>query len=299
MNLQSNSSRRDFLKIVSTTASLPFIQSLRAAEQDQLRGEELEALVTPFDKASGYNNFYEFGTDKRDPAKNSQNFVTQPWTLRIDGLVKQAKTFDVEDLKAKLPRRERIYRLRCVETWAMVIPWIGIELGDILKQVEILGSAKYVAFETLHDEEQMPGQKPSVFSSLAWPYREGLRLDEAMHPLTLMATGMYGKNQLPNQNGAPIRLMVPWKYGFKSIKSVVRISLTEKQPATSWNKSQPSEYGFYANVNPNVPHPRWSQAEEKVIDASFFGSRRKTELFNGYAKQVAHLYQGMNLKENF
>ena len=299
MRLHHNSSRRDFLKIASSTASLPFIQSLKAAQQDELRGEELEALITPFDKATGYNNFYEFGTDKRDPAKNSKNFVSQPWTLRIDGLVKKAKTFDVEDLKSKLPRHERIYRLRCVETWAMVIPWIGIELSDILKQVEILGSAKYVAFETLLDQEQMPAQKQTALSSLAWPYVEGLRLDEAMHPLTLMVTGMYGKNQLPNQNGAPIRLMVPWKYGFKSIKSIVRISLTETEPPTSWNKSQPSEYGFYANVNPGVHHPRWSQAEEKVIDASFLGSRRKTELFNGYSKQVAHLYQGMDLREHF
>lgn len=247
---------------------------------------------TPFEAITGYNNFYEFGLDKEDPAANAGSLKTVPWSLRVDGLVQQEKTFDVADLMAKIPLEERIYRLRCVEAWSMVIPWVGFPLSSLLKQVEPTSSAKYVAFETLHDAKQMPGQRSRV---LEWPYREGLRLDEAMHPLTILAVGLYGR-VLPNQNGAPIRLVVPWKYGFKSIKSIVRIRLVARQPATSWNLAAPHEYGFYANVNPDVDHPRWSQAKERRI-GDFF--RRPTLLFNGYGEEVASLYSGMNLKRFF
>jgi len=247
--------------------------------------------IAPIESATTYNNFYEFGTDKDDPSRNAGSLRTRPWQVVVDGEVAKPTTFGIEDLLA-FPLEERIYRLRCVEGWSMVIPWVGLPLAEMLRRVEPTGSARYVAFQTLHDPEQMPGQRGWV---LDWPYVEGLRLDEAMHPLTIMAVGMYGEI-LPNQNGAPVRLVVPWKYGFKSIKSVVRMTLTRDQPPTAWNRAQPNEYGFYANVNPEVDHPRWSQATERRV-GDFF--RRKTLPFNGYAEEVAGLYAGMDLTKNF
>lgn len=238
-----------------------------------------------------YNNFYEFGTGKDDPAANVGGFHTRPWNVVVDGLVARPRSFGIEEL-LRQPLEERVYRLRCVEGWSMVIPWVGFPLASLLKAVQPLGSARYVAFQTLLRPEEMPGQRSRV---LAWPYREGLRLDEALHPLTLLAVGLYGE-VLPGQNGAPVRLVVPWKYGFKSIKSIVRITLTEQQPATSWNLYAPNEYGFYSNVNPDVPHPRWSQASERRIGEFF---KRKTLPFNGYAEQVAGLYRGLDLRRNF
>ncbi|MFB2552177.1 protein-methionine-sulfoxide reductase catalytic subunit MsrP [Ensifer soli] len=254
---------------------------------------------TPKDDVIAYNNFYEFGTGKGDPAANSGAFKPTPWSITVDGLAAKPKTFDIADLMARMLMEERIYRMRCVEAWSMVIPWVGFPLAALLREVEPLGSAKYVAFETVVRPEEMPGQK-GFFQALAWPYVEGLRLDEAMHPLTILATGLYGET-LPNQNGAPIRLVVPWKYGFKGIKSIVRISLTETQPPTSWNIANAGEYGFYANVNPTVDHPRWSQAtENRVGGGGFFGAnRRDTLMFNGYADEVASLYAGMDLKANY
>jgi sulfoxide reductase catalytic subunit YedY len=251
-----------------------------------------DEAITDEDKATGYNNFYEFGTDKTDPKEYSGSLVTTPWSVAIEGEVAKPGTVALEDLLRGLTPEERIYRLRCVEAWSMVIPWIGVPLGEVLKRYEPTGKAKYVAFRTLLNPEQMPGQRRSV---LDWPYREGLRIDEAMHPLTILAFGMYGK-VLPNQNGAPLRLVVPWKYGFKSIKSIVAIRLQEQQPETSWNMAAPSEYGFYSNVNPAVDHPRWSQRTERRIGEF---RRRETLPFNGYADQVASLYAGMDLVKNF
>lgn len=250
--------------------------------------------------ATSYNNFYEFGTDKADPVHKAQNFSVEPWKLRIDGLVENPITLDYDDLFKKLPLQERIYRLRCVEAWSMVIPWIGFELGQLLALAKPLSSAKYVSFATVYSPEQMPGQRSRyVGGGVDYPYVEGLRLDEAMHPLTLLSVGMYSKT-LPPQNGAPIRLVTPWKYGFKSIKSIVSIKLTDTKPATSWNRLIPSEYGFYANVNPNVDHPRWSQARERRIQAGsiFDQGRLDTQMFNGYP-QVASLYRGMDLVKNY
>jgi len=247
---------------------------------------------TPTDEADAtrYNNFYEFGTDKRDPARLAGKMKTRPWSVRIEGEVRKPKTVALDDLLAPHTLEDRIYRLRCVEAWSMVIPWRGFQLSELLKRFDPTSRARYVAFQTLHDVEQMPGQRRSI---LDWPYVEGLRIDEAMHPLTLLATGMYGRD-LPNQNGAPLRLVVPWKYGFKSIKSIVAIRLQEKQPATSWNLAAPGEYGFYANVNPAVDHPRWSQKRERRIGEF---RRRETLEFNGYAEQVAGLYRGMDLRK--
>lgn len=245
---------------------------------------------TPLDAVTGYNNFYEFGLDKDDPARNAGTLKPRPWTVRVGGLVQKPVTLDVDTWIAKLSLEERIYRMRCVEGWSMVIPWIGFPLAGLLKSVEPLSNAKYVRFTTLADPEQMPGVR---FPALDWPYREGLRLDEAMNPLTLLAVGLYGR-RLPNQNGAPLRLVVPWKYGFKSIKSIVAIDFVERQPLTSWNQSQPSEYGFYSNVNPDVDHPRWSQATERRIGEF---RKRPTLPFNGYGEQVAALYRGMDLKK--
>jgi sulfoxide reductase catalytic subunit YedY len=257
--------------------------------------------ITPKEDATTYNNYYEFGTGKSDPAAYSGDFKPRPWTLKIDGMVKTPMEFDVEDLIAKMPLEERIYRFRCVEAWSMVVPWTGFMLSDLLKQVEPLGSAKYVAFQTALRPEEMPGVG-GFAPVLDWPYREGLRLDEAMHPLTIMAVGIYG-DILPNQNGAPIRLVVPWKYGFKSIKSIEKITLVDTQPATAWNVAAPDEYGFYSNVNPERDHPRWSQASERVLGAGggFFGggSMRDTEKFNGYGDEVASLYTGMDLQVNY
>lgn len=239
-----------------------------------------------------YNNFYEFGTGKDDPARNAHTLKTDPWTVRVEGEVEKPADYHLEDLIKSSQLEERIYRLRCVEAWSMVIPWVGIPLSDLIKRFQPTSKAKYVEFTTLHDPKQMPGQKRSV---LDWPYVEGLRMDEAMHPLTLMAVGLYGK-VLPNQNGAPIRLVVPWKYGFKNVKSIVRIRFTEHMPKTTWAASGPSEYGFYANVNPEVDHPRWSQSRERRIGEFL---KRKTLMFNGYADQVAGLYAGMDLRKLF
>jgi len=248
-----------------------------------------EAL-TPRKDITSYCNFYEFGTDKSDPMANAGRMQTRPWTVKVDGLVGKPKTFDIDDLIKLAPLEERIYRLRCVEAWSMVVPWVGFPLSALLKQVDPLGSAKYVEFTTLYDPKVM-----SRLPVLGWPYKEGLRLDEAMHPLTLMAVGLYGE-VLPNQNGAPLRLVVPWKYGFKSAKSIVHIRLTDTQPNTAWNDAAPREYGFYSNVNPDVNHPRWSQAKERRI-GDFL--KRPTLPFNGYADQVASLYTGMDLRANF
>jgi len=253
--------------------------------------------MTSFHDATHYNNYYEFGTGKDDPVANAQDFKARPWQVQIDGECEAPGTLDLDSLIQPHAMEERIYRLRCVEGWSMVIPWVGFGLGDLLKRFKPTSKARYVAFQTLRDVKQMPGQRYRV---LDWPYREGLRIDEAMNPLSLLAVGMYGR-WLPNQNGAPLRLVVPWKYGFKSIKAIVRISFSERQPATSWNQSAPSEYGFYSNVNPDVSHPRWSQATERRIasGASLFNSRIKTLPFNGYGEQVASLYTGMDLAKNF
>jgi sulfoxide reductase catalytic subunit YedY len=251
-------------------------------------GEEL----TPYDDITTYNNFYEFGVDKDSPAANAGRLRTRPWTVTIGGEVAKGGQFAIDDLLKAHKLEERIYRLRCVEAWSMVIPWIGIPLASILKPVEPTAKATFVEFKTLNDPQQMPGVRRQV---LQWPYTEGLRLDEAMHPLTILAVGLYGE-VLPNQNGAPLRLVVPWKYGFKSIKSIVSIRLVGRQPVGSWEQSQPSEYGFYSNVNPEVNHPRWSQASERRIGEFF---KRKTLMFNGYADQVASMYAGLDLRRNY
>ena len=248
--------------------------------------------LTSLKNVMSYNNFYEFGTSKEDPAEYAHTLRTQPWTVSIEGLVKKPKTLGMEDILKLAPLEERIYRLRCVEGWSMVIPWLGFPLASLLRQVEPLGSAKYVEFITALQPDTMPGIRRGV---LDWPYTEGLRLDEAMHPLTIMAAGLYG-DRLPNQNGAPLRLVVPWKYGFKSGKSIVKIRFTDREPRTTWMKSAPNEYGFYSNVNPAVDHPRWSQANERRIGEFF---KRKTLLFNGYADQVAQLYTGLDLRKYF
>jgi len=242
-----------------------------------------------------YNNFYEFGTDKKSPAKKAGQMKTDPWTVTVEGECAKPGKFPLEDILKPHPLEERVYRFRCVEAWSMVVPWVGFPLADLIKRFEPTSKAKYVQFQTLFDPEQMPGQRRAV---LEWPYVEGLRMDEAMNPLTLMVVGLYGE-VLPNQNGAPLRLIVPWKYGFKSIKSIVSIKFTENQPISSWMKAGPSEYGFYSNVNPEVDHPRWSQKKERRLGDSFFAKKRKTRMFNGYAEQVAHLYKGMDLKKYF
>jgi sulfoxide reductase catalytic subunit YedY len=254
---------------------------------------------TPLKDVTSYNNFYEFGTDKGDPAKNAHTLKTKPWKVKVDGLVGKPADYDLDDLIKGIALEERIYRMRCVEGWSMVIPWVGFPLAEVLKRVEPQGSAKYVAFETLVRPSEMPGQRGG-FQALPWPYVDGLRLDEAMHPLTILAVGLYGQT-LPNQNGAPIRLVVPWKYGFKSIKSIVRIKLTETEPPVSWKVQNAREYGFYSNVNPQVDHPRWSQATERRIGegSGLFVKRRPTLMFNGYGDQVASLYAGMDLKANY
>ncbi|WP_444999967.1 protein-methionine-sulfoxide reductase catalytic subunit MsrP [Halomonas mongoliensis] len=254
--------------------------------------------IAPFGDASGYNNFYEFGTGKSAPARRAGSLDTEPWSLVVDGEVNKGGRIALEDLVSPSRFEERIYRLRCVEAWSMVIPWLGIPLAEVIKRAEPTSKARYVRFETLVDPEQMPGQR-SAFSLIPWPYVEGLRLDEAMHPLTILALGMYGR-ELPNQNGAPLRLVVPWKYGFKSIKSIVRISLVEQQPVNSWQRIAPDEYGFYANVNPQVDHPRWSQATERRLPNSLFRPNTiDTLMFNGYADEVAELYAGMDLRKHY
>lgn len=262
---------------------------------DMAAGEAL----TPYEHVTGYNNFYELGTDKSDPAANAAQLKTTPWSVKIEGEVDKPGTYTLEDILKPHKTEERIYRLRCVEAWSMVIPWSGFPLSDLLKRFQPTSRAKYVAFESVYDPENLSGQKNSVMGNLHWPYVEGLRIDEAMHPLAFIATGIYGK-PLPNQNGAPLRLVVPWKYGFKNIKSIVKIRLQEQQPPTTWNLLAPDEYGFYANVNPAVDHPRWSQKTERRLPGSLFNPNRiETHLFNGYADQVASLYTGMDLHKNF
>jgi sulfoxide reductase catalytic subunit YedY len=255
----------------------------------------LKESPNSFEDITTYNNFYEFGTDKADPARRSSRFKPQPWSVKVSGEAAKTGTFTLEDILKPHALEERIYRLRCVEAWSMVIPWVGFPLGDLLRRFEPTSKAKYVTFKTVLRPKEMPGQ---AFPVLDWPYAEGLRIDEAMHPLAILAVGLYGRT-LPNQNGAPLRLVVPWKYGFKSIKSIVEIRFTEKQPSTSWNRSAPHEYGFYANVNPAVDHPRWSQAQERRIGASLFASKQDTLPFNGYAEQVAGLYSGMDLRKYY
>lgn len=247
---------------------------------------------TPFDDVSSYNNYYEFGTGKGDPVEQAQQFRTRPWTIRVEGEVETPQTLDIDTLLRWFPHEERVYRMRCVEAWSMVIPWLGFPLASLIARLNPTSRAKYVAFTTLEDSERMPGQRSWT---LNWPYVEGLRIDEATHPLSFLAVGLYGRT-LPNQNGAPIRLVVPWKYGFKGIKAIVKIELTERQPPTTWNDAAPREYGFYANVNPRVDHPRWSQASERRIGEFF---RRPTLPFNGYAESVAQLYRGMDLARYF
>lgn len=298
--------RRKFIKTASLGASLalsglalsPLARAALAAGDEQTKAMG-SLLPSPFSTAEeqtprkdivSYINFYEFGTDKESPAINAQKMATRPWTVSVEGLVAKPQVFDIDDLLKLAPLEERIYRLRCVEAWSMVVPWAGFPLAALLKAVEPLGSAKYVEFVTHYDPKIMLTRPV-----LDWPYTEGLRLDEAQHPLTILALGLYGE-VLPNQNGAPIRLVVPWKYGFKSAKSIVTIRLTENQPATAWNKAGPSEYGFYSNVNPEVRHPRWSQATERRIGEL---RKRPTLMFNGYADQVASLYQGMDLARNY
>lgn len=262
----------------------------------QAAAQEMEDLTpNAWEEITSYCNYYEFGTRKDDPAQYAHMLTTQPWIVTIDGLVEKPGDYALEDILSQMTVEERIYRFRCVEAWSMVVPWNGFELADLLDMVGVKPEARYVAFETVYRPEEMPGTRYPV---LDWPYVEGLRLDEAMHPLTLMATGIYGK-PMPNQNGAPMRLVVPWKYGFKSIKSVVRITLTDKEPPTSWNKANGREYGFYSNVNPTVDHPRWSQASERKIGGGLFAKRVPTLMFNGYEEEVAALYDGMDLKRNF
>ncbi len=305
--------RRDFIRHMATGAAGLALASwaLRDAQASVYRPGKLAALpsvpstvsgamvmdkVTPYADASTYNNFYEFGTDKSDPARNAHKLITSPWTVQIEGLVKKPGPIDLADLLQLSPMEERIYRMRCVEGWSMVIPWVGYSLSALIKRVEPLGSAKFIQFETLADRKTMPYVGSRV---LDWPYVEGLRMDEAMHPLTLLTFGMYGE-VLPNQNGAPVRLVVPWKYGFKNAKSLVRIRFTEQMPATAWNKAAANEYGFYSNVNPEVSHPRWSQATERRLgEDGLFTKKRKTLMFNGYEAQVGQLYAGMDLRKNY
>ncbi|MFQ5633850.1 MAG: protein-methionine-sulfoxide reductase catalytic subunit MsrP [Gammaproteobacteria bacterium] len=289
--------RREFIRATSlTTTGLLLGTACSDANDDPAAMPTAQDLVpNSLEDITSYNNFYEFGLDKGDPAKYSGRFKPRPWTVTVDGEADVTGTFDLEDIVRADIVEERIYRFRCVEAWSMVVPWNGVPLAEVLKRFRPNSRAKYVAFETVVRPSEMPGQRRGV---LDFPYLEGLTIAEAMHPLSLMVTGVYGID-LPNQNGAPLRLMVPWKYGFKSIKSIVRISFTETQPPTTWSLAAPSEYGFYANVNPDVDHPRWSQASERVIGSGLFGKRKPTLMFNGYADQVARLYTGLDLRRNF
>lgn len=295
-------SRRDFLKAAGIVTGTALLAACAPKVSEQAEGpdadagdpsassntDELGEALNSFDEITNYNNFYEFSTDKQAVAKLSKDFTTEPWTVEVSGLVDNPKTFGVEDLLQMFPQEERIYRLRCVEAWSMVIPWNGFPLASLLKEVEPTLDAKYLRFESAANRDEMPGLKSPFYT---WPYQEGLRLDEAMNDLTLLATGLYGE-MMPNQNGAPIRLVVPWKYGFKSIKSIVKIELVDYQPETLWSAAAPNEYGFFSNVNPEISHPRWSQTTERRIGEL---KRRPTLMFNGYAEQVAHLYEGMDL----
>ena len=284
--------RRSFIKSMGLGAgsialtSIPFINDARSEQKDKL---------TSYKDITTYNNYYEFGTSKSDPYKNSQNFKTDPWGISIEGEVENPINITMEEISEQFVSEERIQRLRCVEGWSMVIPWMGFSLNQLLSKVTLTSKAKFVEFESVYDPDQMKGQRYPV---LQWPYKEGLRIDEAMHPLTTVVTGLYNK-KLPNQNGAPLRIFLPWKYGFKSAKAIVKIKLVEKMPTSSWMRASPREYGFYSNVNPNVDHPRWSQATERVIGSDIFAPRVKTLMFNGYADEVANLYTGMDLRKYF
>ncbi|MDC0481318.1 protein-methionine-sulfoxide reductase catalytic subunit MsrP [Candidatus Pelagibacter sp.] len=284
--------RRSFIKSMGLGAgsialtSIPFINDARSEQKDKL---------TSYKDITTYNNYYEFGTSKSDPYKNSQNFKTDPWGISIEGEVKNPINISMEEISEQFVSEERIQRLRCVEGWSMVIPWMGFSLNQLLSKVTLTSKAKFVEFESVYDPDQMKGQRYPV---LQWPYKEGLRIDEAMHPLTTVVTGLYNK-KLPNQNGAPLRIFLPWKYGFKSAKAIVKIKLVEKMPTSSWMRASPREYGFYSNVNPNVDHPRWSQATERVIGNDIFAPRVETLMFNGYGDEVANLYSGMDLKKYF
>ncbi len=288
---------RDALAQAAAMVPHPGKLAALASIKSGVAGAVTMEKITDYKDASTYNNFYEFGTDKADPAQNAHTLKTTPWTVEVEGMVKKPAKYTLEDLLKLRPQEERIYRLRCVEGWSMVIPWVGYSLAELIKVVEPLGSAKYVEFVTLADPKTMPFVGSRV---LEWPYVEGLRMDEAMNPLTLLTFGMYGE-VLPNQSGAPVRLVVPWKYGFKSGKSIVKIRFTDKEPKTAWNKAAASEYGFYSNVNPGVDHPRWSQATERRIgeEGGLFAKKRKTLLFNGYEPQVGQMYAGMDLKKLF
>ena len=285
--------RRKFIKSVGlglgslTLSSMSLLNNANSLEND--------SELTSYNNITTYNNYYEFGTGKSDPYKNSQEFKVKPWNISIEGEVESPITLSADEILSSYPSEERIYRLRCVEGWSMVIPWIGFSLSKLLNRVSIKTEAKFVEFVSVYDPEQMKGQRYPV---LNWPYREGLRIDEAMHPLTTVVTGLYGK-ALPNQNGAPLRIFVPWKYGFKSAKAIVKIKLVKKMPTSSWMKASPREYGFYSNVNPNVNHPRWSQASERAIGGDLLSPRVETKMFNGYGDEVANLYTGMDLKKFF
>ena len=285
--------RRKFVKSVGlglgslTLSSMSLLNNAHSLENN--------SELTSYKDITTYNNYYEFGTGKGDPYKNSQKFKVKPWNISIEGEVEKPISLSADEIFSLYPSEERVYRLRCVEGWSMIIPWMGFLLSKLLDKVSIKTEAKFVEFESVYDPEQMKGQRYPV---LNWPYREGLRIDEAMHPLTTIVTGLYGK-ALPNQNGAPLRIFVPWKYGFKSAKAIVKIKLIKKMPTSSWMKASPREYGFYSNVNPNVSHPRWSQASERIIGGSLLSPRVETQMFNGYADEVASLYSGMDLKKNF
>ena len=297
--------RRTFIRAGSIAgASILAGPALAAVVPDESRAKlpgvvesefSTDEAPNSYEDVTGYNNFYEFGTGKEDPARDAQEFDARPWSITVDGHAEKTGTFHFEDFIKPFDLEERIYRMRCVEAWSMVIPWVGISLADVVKHFQPTSKAKFISFETLHDPVRMPGQRRRV---LEWPYREGLTIAEATNPLPILAVGAYGET-LPNQNGAPIRLVVPWKYGFKGIKSIVRMSFVEKQPDVSWRMAAANEYGFYANVNPEVDHPRWSQASERAIGGGLFAPRKPTLMFNGYGEQVAHLYDGLDLRKNF
>jgi len=286
--------RRKFVKDLGLAAGSIFLsQNLITSANANIESEELK--LTDYKYVTTYNNYYEFGTGKSDPVEKSQKFKTKPWDVLIDGEVEKPLKLSIEEITTMFPSEERVYKLRCVEGWSMIIPWLGFPLNKILKKVSPTSKAKFVKFTSVLDPEQMIGQR---FPILDWPYKEGLRIDEAMHNLTILVTGLYGK-KLPNQNGSPLRLIVPWKYGFKSSKAIVNIKLVEKMPVSSWMKASPREYGFYSNVNPRVDHPRWSQASERVIGEGIISPRIPTTMFNGYGDEVASLYDGMDLKKYF
>lgn len=304
-SLENYINRRDFIRagaiaggsLLTPAALAAVVPDSRRAKLPDVGSSQFSTDETPnsYDDITTYNNFYEFGTGKDDPVVYAREFKPRPWTISVEGHAEKTGTFDFEDFIKPFDLEERIYRMRCVEAWSMVIPWVGISLAEVVKYLQPTSKAKYVAFETLNDPAQMPGVRRRV---LDWPYREGLTIAEATNPLPILAVGIYGE-AIPNQNGAPIRLVVPWKYGFKGIKSIVKIRFTERQPKCSWNMSQPREYGFYANVNPNVDHPRWSQARERRIGAGIFADKQPTLMFNGYGDQVAQLYKGLDLRRNF